>query len=253
MKNNKNFKLLNQTTRLLSDKSLLRKTSAQAVNLTRENLDLIGSAIFLLNKNNNNLTAYTFSSNRAVLKALSIVGIKNISNFSLPIDKKNNLTIQTIISKRPQFSSSLSDFSKDYFPSAAAKMVQKKLKLKKIITYPLLDKSQPFGLIMYGLKEKNPSQNKTSLLETFSKQIALSLSNILAQEKILTKFQAQQNKNEKNLQEKPTIKFTLRLTPSIDQYLDWKAEKNNLSKADYLRKLLKEKIIPNDGDYEEQN
>jgi len=51
----------------------------------------------------------------------------------------------------------------------------------------------------------------------------------------------------------PTIKFTLRLTPGIDRYLNWKSQKTGLSKADFLRDTLNNRIIKSDDDYRKFN
>lgn len=48
--------------------------------------------------------------------------------------------------------------------------------------------------------------------------------------------------------EAPTIKFTLRITHQIEQYLHWKTHNTKLSKADYLRQLI-EQVMKNDEQY----
>ena len=52
-----------------------------------------------------------------------------------------------------------------------------------------------------------------------------------------------------SIAENPTIKFTLRLTPAIDHYLNWLAHYKQLNKADYIRKLLKDDAEQN-ADYQ---
>jgi nicotinamidase-related amidase len=49
-------------------------------------------------------------------------------------------------------------------------------------------------------------------------------------------------------QEKPNIKFTLRITPQIERYLNWKSKKRKLAKADFLRELIEE-IIKKDEEF----
>jgi hypothetical protein len=44
----------------------------------------------------------------------------------------------------------------------------------------------------------------------------------------------------KGLQERPTIKFTLRITPQMERYLQWKAKRIKKTKADFLREFLEE-------------
>jgi hypothetical protein len=48
--------------------------------------------------------------------------------------------------------------------------------------------------------------------------------------------------------EKPTIKFTLRITPRIEQYLGRQAKQKRMSKADYLREIV-EGIIKKDEEF----
>lgn len=42
-----------------------------------------------------------------------------------------------------------------------------------------------------------------------------------------------------HIEDAPSIKFTLRLTPQVDRYLDWKAKKIHRPKADILRDWLR--------------
>ncbi len=47
--------------------------------------------------------------------------------------------------------------------------------------------------------------------------------------------------------EKPNIKFTLRITEKIERYLDYKAKQEKVNKADLLRKLIEKEINDDDG------
>jgi len=51
--------------------------------------------------------------------------------------------------------------------------------------------------------------------------------------------------------EAPTVKFTLRFTPRVDRYLNWKSKKIKISKADFLRKLVDD-LIKSDEEYQNQ-
>lgn len=50
------------------------------------------------------------------------------------------------------------------------------------------------------------------------------------------------------IKEKPNIKFTLRITPHMERYLEWKSKKLKKKKADFLREIV-EKIIEGDGEF----
>lgn len=47
----------------------------------------------------------------------------------------------------------------------------------------------------------------------------------------------------------PSIKFTLRITDEIEDFLHWKTHNTKLSKADYLRKAIQEDIMGKDDAY----
>jgi len=51
--------------------------------------------------------------------------------------------------------------------------------------------------------------------------------------------------------EAPIVKFTLRFTPRVDRYLNWKSKRIKMPKADFLRKLVDD-LIKNDEEYQSQ-
>ena len=51
--------------------------------------------------------------------------------------------------------------------------------------------------------------------------------------------------------EAPTVKFTLRFTPRVDRYLNWKSKRIKIPKADFLRKLVDD-LIKSDEEYQGQ-
>lgn len=50
------------------------------------------------------------------------------------------------------------------------------------------------------------------------------------------------------VREIPRIKFTLRITPTIEEFLDWKTRNTKVKKADYLRHEV-ERLIDQDKDF----
>ena len=47
----------------------------------------------------------------------------------------------------------------------------------------------------------------------------------------------------------PTIKFTWRITPRNDRYLQWRTINTGQTKADWLRKYMVETLINEDEEY----
>ncbi len=57
-------------------------------------------------------------------------------------------------------------------------------------------------------------------------------------EKLYKQVQDFIEKAEGETKEYPSIKFTLRITPSMERYLQWKSKRSGISKADFLRNEL---------------
>ena len=51
----------------------------------------------------------------------------------------------------------------------------------------------------------------------------------------------------KGIKERPKIKFTLRITPRMERYLDWKSKKLKKTKADFLREFIEELMEKDEG------
>lgn len=50
--------------------------------------------------------------------------------------------------------------------------------------------------------------------------------------------------------EAPMLKFTLRIPPLIDRYLQWKTHNTAMTKADFLRKVVIDEVIKKDPSYQ---
>ena len=115
-----------------------------------------------------------------------------------------------------------------------------------IIALSIAKKKQVLCFIPKGhrLPESLQLLNTNSELKKFFKLIFFTEKN-LEQEigQALSKFESAA------LKEVPSIKFTLRITPSMERYLQWKSQKTGISKADFLRKEIKAKIISQDTEY----
>lgn len=115
-------------------------------------------------------------------------------------------------------------------------------------------------LLAYAIGQKKPllhltrkGHNLQNPLETFTKSHRLPSSLVMAHydlkslERIVVQFLGRLDGI--TFAEVPNIKFTLRITPSIEQYLDWKAKQEKITKADFVRKILHNEVIPKDDAY----
>ncbi len=117
-------------------------------------------------------------------------------------------------------------------------------------------------LLAYAIGQKKPllhltrkGHNRQNPLETFTKSHRLPPSLVMAHydpkslERIVVQFL--ERIDGITFTEVPDIKFTLRITPSIERYLNWKTTGAKVSKADFVRSIL-QKIIGDDEEYKKK-
>lgn len=114
-----------------------------------------------------------------------------------------------------------------------------------LLAYAISTKKPTLYLMEKGSQAKNPliflSEKKVPSNITVKSYTAKTLENTL--QGLL------HNLNESDFAEAPTIKFTLRITPLIEQYLHWRTHNTKLSKADFLRQLIIDEVIKKDEGY----
>ncbi len=115
-------------------------------------------------------------------------------------------------------------------------------------------------LLAYAIGQKKPllhltrkGHNRQNPLETFTKSHRLPSSLVMAHydpkslERIVVQFLGRLDGI--TFTEVADIKFTLRITPSIERYLDWKAKQGKITKADFMRHVLNDEMIAKDEAY----
>ncbi len=100
----------------------------------------------------------------------------------------------------------------------------------------LADKTRPINKNLLHLKQDKNAGKYLTLINYSEKDLA---------EIIVGFLQTAEHGEGREL---PTIKFTLRITPRIERYLQWKTHNTKISKADFLRELI-EGLIDRDEEY----
>lgn len=115
-------------------------------------------------------------------------------------------------------------------------------------------------LLAYAIAQKKPllymtlrGKTRFNPLATFERNHKVPSSIVMVHydaksiEKVLLDFLGRLDTLE--VAELPSIKFTLRITPSIERYLEWKTRNTKISKADFVRNILTDEIIAKDEAY----
>src|SRR3989344_5040259 len=134
--------LLEKTTHVLTGTYDFQKLAQQAVDLFYKEMKsegFVGAGIFRVRSESNEIYAYAYNANykRAADAILPIP----FSQMRLSLDIKDNLVVRAVRTNQMQESNKLSDFSKHVMPDRIADQIQKLMRIKKLITFPISTKS----------------------------------------------------------------------------------------------------------------
>lgn len=110
-----------------------------------------------------------------------------------------------------------------------------------LLAYAIAQKKPALLLLRKGTTNRNPL---ASFGQRLPKHLTMSFYRPETLEQQLISFLRQLGEIE--YQEVPSIKFTLRITPQIEQYLSWKTHNTKITKADFLRALILDDVIAKD-------
>ncbi|MBI4090206.1 MAG: hypothetical protein HY421_02270 [Candidatus Kerfeldbacteria bacterium] len=115
-----------------------------------------------------------------------------------------------------------------------------------LLAYAIAEK-RPL-LYLYARGEVAPDVLRYLNLKDIPKHVLVTTYSVANLEKIVESFLSAFGRVK--VREVPRIKFTLRLTPTIDEYLDFKTRNTKQTKADYLRDKL-DKLLEDDDEFQQ--
>lgn len=247
MLGDQNLKLINKINTALIGTLDFKVLAQQATKLLLKELDLKAAAIFRIDHNTNELKSYAYAVKIAPVVVDKILGYP-FTQIRTPLGRLHtNLVEDTVNSGRINTAPNLYDFGKDVVPKQANWLLQKALGAHFHISLPLKIKGAIEGVLFCATHQKSLSGTQINLLKTSAAQLGLAMGNVMAHERIIERYKKSLRQGEKKVAKIPKIKFTLRITPEIEQYLTFKVTNTKESKAEYVRKLLEELMEKDDG------
>lgn len=104
------------------------------------------------------------------------------------------------------------------------------------------------GVLFCATRQGRLTKNQFSLLKTAADQLGLAMANVMAHEQIIEQYKKTLGKKSSPKTKVPKIKFTLRITKEIEQFLTYKVTNTKHSKADYVRRYLEKRRLE-DSEY----
>jgi GAF domain-containing protein len=214
-----------------------------------EELNLQGGSVFRIENDGKTLRACSFAikgdSNR-----LARVMQKPFNSMATPIDNPENNMGKTAAYGKVYKDQDLSKFVFPVVSKLICKAIIRVSNARFFLSLPIRSGSAIVGALLIGKKDKNFTPKEIQAMEAFTSQLGLAMGNVMAHERILENYRKTLEAGDKPKKNRPRIKFTLRITDDLEQYLNYKTINTKTSKAEYVRKMLEEKM-KNDKEYED--
>lgn len=217
-----------------------RDLAQRIVDFAAKELHLNTVAVFRVTVDGQRLHAYTYTHRMRSL--IDRILPKPFASYTAPLTELENAAVRTVVTGKPQQSLALADFAKKVVPEYIVHKIQHIMGAKLFIAYPVHDPNNAIvGALMFGITETTISPALDRLLRFFTDQIGTIFASALQFEHVLAKYKAEREygiTRKETHKEKPTIKFTLRVTKRQQQFINAHIRGSSKTKAKFIRELL---------------
>ena len=232
--------LLKKTTALLLGTRDFRNLAREVTSLIVKELrdqNVIGAAVFRLHSQENLIYAYTYANKyRRIIDSL-LPG--EFSQLNVSLSQADNYIVKAVLTNHIQHSEKLADFSRGVLPEGVSVRAQKIMKARFFVAFPIRLKSNKVaGVILLALSDARLSGEQLVFFETLAGQLGLAFSNVLEFERLMARFQNLSSGFVSSAEDKPSVKFTLRVTRKENAKLEKLAKERKRTKAEVIRELL---------------
>lgn len=204
-----------------------------------KNKNVVIAGIGRMHEKDNLLYAYAYATkyHRTIDKLLPA----KFSEFNIPLSGTDNFSVRAATTNQIQQSPKIADFSRGILSESLSDKIQKIVGAKLMVGLPIRVRSRKVaGVLLLGLRNDKLTGDQLVLFETIAEQLGLAFSNVFAFEKLAAKYDQNVARQSLaiNVEDVPTIKFTLRITPKENELLEKLAREQGQTKAEIIRGLL---------------
>jgi len=237
---------VNETlTGTLDFEELARKVT----NLVVNELGLQGAAVFRVDKKNQVLRACTFAI-KGDANILRKIMKKPFGKLSVSLTHPTNLMARTASTGRIFKGPDLNSYTNPALNERITKAILKVSRTDHMLSLPMRLGHEITGALLLGKKGDDFTEAEIDSMKFFAKQLGLAMANVMAHERIIEQYKKSLEEKGKPKKKRPHIKFTLRITDDLEQYLNYKTVNTKKSKAEYVRDLL-EGQMKEDKDFQQ--
>jgi len=217
----------------------LAKESVELITKELREEGIVGAAIFRVNEKDQVLNAYAYAADAFHIVERLLPA--KFAQLSVPFTAKENLLIKAVLSRETQEGSKLAPFALPTLTDMTSTAIQKAVGISRFAAYPLrLRAGKIVGVLFVGFKEDRVTEEQSILLESFRLQLELAFENVLEFERVVERYKRTVAKTFEKTHEEdiPTVRFTLRLTPAQNNYLEKKSKVTDTDKTTLIRDLI---------------
>lgn len=229
MPDNSDLQLINKINSALVGTLDFRELARQAAQIVLRELDLAAVAIFRVDHQTGEMHPYAYAT-KIRQAQITKIARQAVSGPAAPPDA---LAIGAVRFGKASSAAASPESVKD---TAGERMLATRFHT----SLPLKTKGKTEGVLFCATQQGRLTPEQLSLLKTAADQLGLAISNVIAHEKIIAQFKNSLKSSGEKEGKIPKIKFTLRITKEIEQFLNYKVANTKHSKANYVRAYLEE-------------
>ncbi|MCA9375557.1 MAG: GAF domain-containing protein [Candidatus Doudnabacteria bacterium] len=224
---------LSETRSRIKVGSSIHELAKSTLGLMSQELGFIGGSIYFFNPDTQTLHHLLYESRKSSRLIHRLLD-PQLNRLTCKLGTNPESGIEACINaKRRMISPSIEHVAQGFLPDSVLRSIQKSSRLHSLLLNPILQGNDVVGLLIVG-HNKDFSQSDLQAIDIISEQLAQPFSSMIEQTRLLN--QLGDSLTNTNLEpEKPTIKFTLRVTPSMHRELERCAAQKGISKADVMR------------------
>jgi signal transduction histidine kinase len=167
----------------------------KVVNVMVEEMDFIGGVLFLPNKDNKQLVAWSYTQSALGKKVVRWLN-KPFREHVYSLNLGGNLIVQTYLTRKIHVGTRMSEFISPAVNVSLADTMQKFMDMNLCVSLPVVFLDKILGVVFFTSTRKESSQEEQEMLKTFSDQVAIAINNAQQYEKVQLQFQYLQEKTE---------------------------------------------------------
>lgn len=148
----------------------------KVVNVMVEEMDFIGGVLFLPDKDNKQLIAWSYTQSSLGKKVVGWLN-KPFREHVYSLNLERNLTVQTYLTRKIHVGTRMSEFISPAVNVSLADTMQKFMDMNLCVSLPVVFLDKILGVVLFTSTRKESSQEEQEMLKTFSDQMAIALYN----------------------------------------------------------------------------